>query len=274
MKRVFVGASESSVFQTFDLRYHDELGLDAITLLTFRGVGRDEAFRAAEYRRRGKRVHGHPTLYCKQGFDWGIGREAALARLGGYGDVLGAYLASADVVNEPLHEPCEHSAELYRKAKTELVGVDRCANEYDLHWPSSPKLIELCSWVPRMGANRIGIQLHAMVGPKAMPTVDTVTRALDRLAAVGVPLWFSEVSIPSDRLGWTEKLQSAWLERLFLLARSHPAVDGFSYWDLLDRGAWNPTSGLVREDGSLKPAYWKFRDLVRGQKPWWQRLWR
>jgi hypothetical protein len=48
----------------------------------------------------------------------------------------------------------------------------------------------------------------------------------------------------------------------------HPAVEVVNYWGLTDDGAWlGAPIGLLRSDGSRKPAYDALRDLVKGE--WW-----
>src|SRR4029079_10264503 len=49
----------------------------------------------------------------------------------------------------------------------------------------------------------------------------------------------------------------------------HPAVEAITYWGLTDSGAWlGAPVGLVRRDGTTKPAYEALRALVRGA--WWR----
>jgi hypothetical protein len=48
----------------------------------------------------------------------------------------------------------------------------------------------------------------------------------------------------------------------------HPAVQSITYWGITDAGAWlGAPAGLLRADGSHKPAYDALRELVRGD--WW-----
>ena len=48
---------------------------------------------------------------------------------------------------------------------------------------------------------------------------------------------------------------------------SHPLVEGLTWWDMFDGGWLNAPAGLVRKDGSSKPAYDEIMKLVKGE--WW-----
>ncbi|MET0726214.1 MAG: 1,4-beta-xylanase, partial [Leifsonia sp.] len=49
---------------------------------------------------------------------------------------------------------------------------------------------------------------------------------------------------------------------------AHPSVAAITYWGITDRDAWlGAPIGLVRADGSRKPAYDALRSLVKGD--WW-----
>jgi hypothetical protein len=48
---------------------------------------------------------------------------------------------------------------------------------------------------------------------------------------------------------------------------SHPLVEGITWWDLSDGGWLNAPGGLIRKDGSSKPAYDELLKLVKGE--WW-----
>ena len=48
---------------------------------------------------------------------------------------------------------------------------------------------------------------------------------------------------------------------------AHPLVEGITWWDSSDGGWLNAPAGLIRKDGSVKPAYEELMKLIKGE--WW-----
>lgn len=112
-------------------------------------------------------------------------------------------------------------------------------------------------------------------------------RVLDRFSRYNLPIHFTETTLLSGDLmpehvvdlndwqveAWPstpegEARQADELEAHLRMLLAHPSVEAFTYWGLSDRGMWlNAPGGLLRADGSPKPAYDRLRDLVRGE--WW-----
>jgi hypothetical protein len=110
---------------------------------------------------------------------------------------------------------------------------------------------------------------------------------VDRFARYGLPLHLTESSLVSGHLmpadivdlndyripEWPstpegEARQADEIERHYRSLVSHPAVDAITYWGLSDAGAWlGAPIGLVRVDGTPKPAYHALRRLVKDE--WW-----
>jgi GH35 family endo-1,4-beta-xylanase len=131
----------------------------------------------------------------------------------------------------------------------------------------------------------IGLQSHMHSGrwPLAL-----VWRTCERYLALGKPLHWTELTVLSgaertirpDDPAWKpvwpstpegERAQAAYVERLYTLLFSHPAVEAITWWDLSDREAWmGAPAGLVRADLSPKPAYERLRRLIRER--WWTRF--
>jgi GH35 family endo-1,4-beta-xylanase len=128
----------------------------------------------------------------------------------------------------------------------------------------------------------IGIQSHMHSGRWPLRRV---WETCERFAAFGRPIHFTELTVLSSTMvpknanavprgEWPttpegEAAQAEYVEKLYPLLFSHPAVQAITWWDFSDRGAWrNAPAGLVREDMSPKPAYEKLLSLIRGK--WWR----
>jgi hypothetical protein len=48
---------------------------------------------------------------------------------------------------------------------------------------------------------------------------------------------------------------------------AHPLVEGITWWDSFDGGWLNAPAGLLRKDGSPKPAYEELMKLIK--REWW-----
>ncbi|WP_336923382.1 endo-1,4-beta-xylanase [Aquipuribacter sp. SD81] len=130
----------------------------------------------------------------------------------------------------------------------------------------------------------LGLQTHMHQGWWG---VERTTEVLDRFARYGLPLHLTETTLLSGDLmpadvedlndhqpeHWPstpegEARQADELVRHVEALMAHPSVEAFTYWGLTDTGAWlGAPAGLVRRDGTPKPAYDALRSLVRGE--WW-----
>ena len=130
----------------------------------------------------------------------------------------------------------------------------------------------------------IGLQTHMHQGYRGE---EEMLEMLDRFARYGLPLHLTETSLVSGHLmppdivdlndyriaDWPttpegEARQADEIVRHYRTLVGHPAVRAITYWGLTDSGAWlGAPVGLVRRDGTPKPAYEALRDLIRGE--WW-----
>ena len=101
----------------------------------------------------------------------------------------------------------------------------------------------------------------------------------ERFSKFEKPLHFTEptvVSGPKTQQGWLttpegEKRQAEHVSEFYRVLFSHPAVEGITWWDFTDQGAWQRApAGFLRPDMSPKPAYNELLGLVKGK--WWTRV--
>ena len=109
---------------------------------------------------------------------------------------------------------------------------------------------------------------------------------LDRFSRYGLPIHFSETTIVSGQLmppeivdlndyqvpEWPttaagEDRQADEVVRHYRTLLSHPSVQAITYWGFGDGGWLGAPGGLVRADGTPKPAYDALRSLVKDE--WW-----
>jgi GH35 family endo-1,4-beta-xylanase len=86
-------------------------------------------------------------------------------------------------------------------------------------------------------------------------------------AKLGAPLHFTETTVvsgprrgPGESWGPTtselEAKQADYVAKLYTTLFAHPAVQGLTWWDFSDKGAWQgAAAGFLREDMSPKPVY-------------------
>ena len=127
----------------------------------------------------------------------------------------------------------------------------------------------------------IGIQSHQHQGYWGAEKLNTV---LERFSRFGLPIHFTENTLISGELmppeiedlndyhndNWQslpeyEERQKREVEEMYSILFAHPLVKAITAWDLAD-GMWlNAPSGLIRKDGSPKPAYNRLTELIKGE---------
>jgi len=130
----------------------------------------------------------------------------------------------------------------------------------------------------------IGLQSHMHKGFRGE---EQLLDMCDRFARFGLPLHWTETTIlsgelvPQEVVDLNDVHRAVWpstpdgearqadeIEHHYRALVSHPAVQSITYWGMEDARAWlGAPAGLLRVDGSPKPAYHALRDLVRGE--WW-----
>lgn len=100
-------------------------------------------------------------------------------------------------------------------------------------------------------------------------TIDDLRRVYADYATLGIPLYITEVTIPSTLLPGTEgeALQAEIAENLYRLWFSLDHFAGITWWNLCDGAAWKKEgdvlSGLLDADLREKPVYQRLYQLIR-----------
>lgn len=170
----------------------------------------------------------------------------------------------------------------FEAARAADPGATLLLNDFDLS-ADYERLIEDCL-AAGVGIDAIGLQTHMHQGYRG----EEWTRAmLDRFARFGLPLHLTETTLLSGDLmppevvdlndwqvpSWPstaegEARQADEVVRHYTTLLEHPAVAAVTYWGLGDAGAWlGAPAGLLRADGTPKPAYDALHALVKGA--WW-----
>ena len=154
-------------------------------------------------------------------------------------------------------------------------------NDFDLS-ADYERLIEDCLDAG-IAIDAIGMQSHMHQGYWGE---ERTLELLERFARFGLPLHWTESTLVSGALmppeivdlndfqvdEWPttddgEARQADEVERHYRTLVGHPSVAAITWWGLPDGGWLNAPSGLVRIDGSVKPAYDVLRGLIKGE--WW-----
>ncbi len=130
----------------------------------------------------------------------------------------------------------------------------------------------------------IGVQTHMHQGFRGE---DQIVEILERFAAFGLPLQMTETTLvsgaimPPEIVDLNDYIVDEWpstpegearqadeIVRHYRTVLANPAVESLTYWGITDHGAWlGAPAGIIRADGSRKPAYDALHALIRGE--WW-----
>jgi len=254
----------------------------------------------------GVTVKGHPLLWHTLAPEWLLDlgdteveaaiRERIRREVTDFAGVVDLWDAINEVVILPVFTAEDNAVTRLAKRRGQ-VGMVRLAfeeareanpnarlvlNDFDLS-ADYERLIEDCL-AAGIRIDAIGLQTHMHQGYRGE---EQVWGILERFARFGLPLQLTETTLLSGELmpghivdlndyqpeSWPstaegEARQADEIVRHYRTVVSHPAVESLTYWGLTDHGAWlGAPSGLIRADGSRKPAYDALQALVRGE--WW-----
>jgi GH35 family endo-1,4-beta-xylanase len=254
---------------------------------------------------RGCGVKGHPLCWHTVTADWlldlpddGIA-AAQLARIRREVSEFAGIIDTWDVINEVVIMPvfAKYDNGISRMARTlGRVGIVRATfeaardanpdatlllNDFDTS-ADYEHLVEDCLQAG-IRIDALGIQSHMHQGYWGEAKTNDV---VERFARFGLPIHFTESTLVSGRLmppeivdlndyqvdDWPstpdgEARQADEIVRHYRTLLAHPAVAAITWWGLPDGGWLNAPTGLIRVDGSAKPAYDALRRLVKGD--WW-----
>jgi len=198
-----------------------------------------------------------------------------------------------DVVNEATHLPDKANktkmAELGltmgpAQYVSEPLKVARAANPHALllvnDYRTDQPYFELLKKLQENGHylfDVIGIQshMHESVWP-----LHQVWDICDTYSKLSRPIHFTETTIvsgPRNGSAWggtTPEAEASQAEKTVNFYRAlfgHPAVQGITWWDFSDLGAWQgAAAGWLRKDMSPKPVYERLMSLIKGE--WWTKV--
>ena len=170
---------------------------------------------------------------------------------------------------------------MFETAREQNPGATLLINDFDTS-PAYDQLVEECLNAG-IKIDVIGIQSHMHQGYWG---VEKTQEILERFSRFNLPLHFTETTLVSGRLmpaeivdlndyqvsDWPstpegEERQTREVLQHYQTLFAHPLVESITWWDLSD-GQWlNAPAGLLRRDGTSKPAYDELLKLIKGE--WW-----
>jgi endo-1,4-beta-xylanase len=170
---------------------------------------------------------------------------------------------------------------MFKAARTANPNAVLLINDFDMS-PAYDILVEGCLETG-IEIDVIGIQSHMHQGYWG---VEKTLHVLEQFSRFNLPIHFTETNLVSGHLmpseivdlndyqvdDWPstpegEERQAQEAVTHFKTLMAHPLVEGITWWDFYDGGWLNAPAGLLRKDGSSKPAYDELYRLIKGE--WW-----
>ena len=250
-------------------------------------------------------VKGHPLCWHTLTADWLLSMsnseilQAQTARIKRDVSDFRGLIDMWDVINEAVIMPifdkydngitrlCQEMGRInmiktmFEAARAENPSAILLINDFDVS-PAYDILVEGCIEAG-IRIDAIGIQSHMHQGYWG---VEKTLKILEQFSRFNLPIHFTETTLVSGQLmppeivdlndyqveAWptTSEGENRQAEETILHYKTlfaHPFVEGITWWDMSDGGWLNAPAGLIRKDGSSKPAYDELLKLVKGE--WW-----
>lgn len=170
---------------------------------------------------------------------------------------------------------------MFEATRAENPSAVLLINDFDVS-PAYDILVEGCLEAG-IKIDVIGIQSHMHQGYWG---VEKTLKVLENFSRFNLPIHFTETTLVSGHLmpaeivdlndyqveEWQttpegEERQAEEAIQHYQTLFAHPLVEGITWWDSSDGGWLNAPAGLIRNDGSSKPAYNELMKLIKGE--WW-----
>jgi endo-1,4-beta-xylanase len=170
---------------------------------------------------------------------------------------------------------------VFETARAENPGATFLINDFDMS-DAYDILVEGCLEAG-IKIDAIGLQSHMHQGYWG---VEKTHKILERFSRFNLPLHFTETTLVSGRLmppeivdlndyqvkDWPTTTDGEERQALETITHyetlfAHPLVQSITWWDMVDGNWLNAPGGLVRRNGSAKPAYDELMKRVKGE--WW-----
>ncbi len=245
----------------------------------------------------GIKVHGHvlvwhnqtPEAFFHEGYQADaplVSREVMLARLENYIAQVMAFMdenypgvvVSWDVVNEAVDDA---TGQLRDSMWLQVVGEDYLARAFELarkyapegtllyyndyntaYQPKQDGIVKLLEELMAEGSiDGYGFQMH---NAAASPTIEELTNAVERVAALGLRLRVSELDITvdaNDEPSFTTQAQ-VYAGVMKLLSAHAEQLEAVQFWGITDSMSWRSSQYPLLFDANRnpKPAFWAVAD--------------
>jgi len=170
---------------------------------------------------------------------------------------------------------------MFETARAENPNATLLINDFDMS-DAYDILVEGCL-AAGVQIDVIGLQSHMHQGYWG---VEKTLKILERFSRFNLPIHFTETTLVSGHLmppeivdlndyqmkDWPstpegEERQAREAITHYETLFAHPLVEGITWWDMQDGNWLNAPGGLIRRDGSRKPAYDELLKRIKGE--WW-----